>query len=715
MVIYIELFFKIGVYMSFIKSKKFLIPVCAVVLVIAIVVAVVVIASRPVELKNYSFIAEDQVFVQYGQDFNIAINGNNSEKMLFNSKNGAVALVSSDGATVYNSCSEDASEYSLATVLSIRLRDSKGNSYTMNSTDNSVAFGSFSVDNKGGNKVSIKFNIFPDQKRADKGIDKADIFASVTVDFGYENGAFKSTVNTRSVKLPEDFILEKISILPGLFSVNSGVAGEMYAVPEGCGALVQLNAINKEDYSLDLAVYGEDVALYGQSRGAYLPYYSYIKSDCFVNTVITEGDALSEISFKKFSEGGGYLYNTFTVTACGMLGGSYVSGPSYEGNLTQVYYLTEENADYNEIAHQVRDVLIGKGYLADSLSSPVTAMPMYVSVIGSEDGGEALTTFDEAAEITTMLKSKGVSNIYLRFVGAGKDGLNTLAGSSLDFSSSLGGKSGAVALGDKMNSQGNTLYMDFNMLAGKADYNKTVVNIYGDISSYADFNKGSFTILNTSTVDDNVSKAYKYYKDIKNLNVCVNDGSQLLYTDVKDGVNRQTALKNMQGYINSLCASSRVTLSSPATYILKYVDGVFALPEATNLQVYSGVTAVPILQIALHGSVLYGSNPVNVSALSAEEALLKAVEYGAIPSFLFTHSDIESLGYNAYLNATASIYDSASRTLPLLGMGISSHEYVAPGIYKVVYDYSKIVYVNYNPSVVEIDGIMIPAKDFIVI
>jgi hypothetical protein len=48
-------------------------------------------------------------------------------------------------------------------------------------------------------------------------------------------------------------------------------------------------------------------------------------------------------------------------------------------------------------------------------------------------------------------------------------------------------------------------------------------------------------------------------------------------------------------------------------------------------------------------------------------------------------------------------------------MGISSHELVVPGVYKVVYDYSKIVYVNYNPSVVEVEGIMIAAKDFVII
>ena len=48
--------------------------------------------------------------------------------------------------------------------------------------------------------------------------------------------------------------------------------------------------------------------------------------------------------------------------------------------------------------------------------------------------------------------------------------------------------------------------------------------------------------------------------------------------------------------------------------------------------------------------------------------------------------------------------------LPLRG-----DELIASGVYKVIYDYSKIVYVNYNPSVVEVDGVMIPAKDFIVI
>lgn len=705
----------IGVYMKFLKSKKILISICAAVLVAAIVIAAVVIGNRPVQIKNYSFIAADQAYVKYGDSFDISIDGSGSRKLMVNSSNGAVALVSSDGSTVFNSCSEDASEYSLATVLSVRLRDENGNTYTMNSTDNSVAFKTFKVDSKSDNRISLNFNIFPDSDRAKKGVDGADIFASVTLALGFENGAFKASVDAGSVQLPDGFCLEKISILPGLFSVSYGVSGDYYTVPDGCGALVQLNSVNKSDYSLNLGVYGTDTAFYSYSQGAYLPYFAYIRNGCLVNTIITEGDALSEISFKKFARGGGYLYNTFTVTACGVTDGKYVQGPSYKGRITQIYNFTEDAADYNEVAFQVRDNLIRRGFLSDTLNDTLTEMPAYINVIGSEDGSSAVTTFDQAAEIATILKSKGIGNIAIRFSGGGKNGLLSVASDSLNFPSSLGCKSGVEALGKKLSEQGNALYMDYNMSVCKADYSKTTVALYSDTSKYAGFNSGDFSLLGRADVNKNISKAYKYLADTENVNICLNDGSYILYTDIEDKVNRQVLLSGVRDNLNSLKTNSRVMLSSPAVYLMKYADGVFSVPEASSLQNYNGVTPVPVLQMVLHGSICYGTNPINVSALSSQDALLKAVEYGAVPSFLFTHSELESLGYSAYVNETATLYKSVSEILPLMGMTMTSHEIAVPGVYKVIYDYSRIVYVNYNPSVVEVDGIMIPAKDFVVI
>ena len=53
--------------------------------------------------------------------------------------------------------------------------------------------------------------------------------------------------------------------------------------------------------------------------------------------------------------------------------------------------------------------------------------------------------------------------------------------------------------------------------------------------------------------------------------------------------------------------------------------------------------------------------------------------------------------------------------MPLMDMEITSHEKVVSNVYKITYDYSKVVYVNYNPSVVEVNGVLVSAKDFLII
>ena len=156
-------------------------------------------------------------------------------------------------------------------------------------------------------------------------------------------------------------------------------------------------------------------------------------------------------------------------------------------------------------------------------------------------------------------------------------------------------------------------------------------------------------------------------------------------------------------------------LDYPAVYLMKQANSVFATPSTSSCEGFAGVTSVPVLQMVLHGSIVYGSTPVNISNLSSEDALLKCAEYGCVPTFLFTHSAETSISYSSYATQTAKLYSKAKRLSPILNMRMTSHEKVTDGVYKIMYDYSKVVYVNYNPSVVEINGVMISAKDFIVI
>lgn len=692
-----------------------IIIICCAVIIASVLAAMFLPALTTAKPENHTLYDGKQQGIEFSDSFDTAVKGNNSQKLLVNKSNGAVALVSSNGKTVFNSMSPDAAKYSLAEVLEVRLRNKKGDIFSMNSTDNSVSFGTFEVLTIDGTNTSLKFSLFPDAEAAAAGVGSAEIYAVITVNFSFVGSSFTASVDTTGVSLPKGFCLEKISILPGLFSVGKGVSGDKYFIPDGCGAQLDLSAKNQEDYSFSLGMYGADASFKAQSDGANLPYFAYAKKGCLVNTIITEGDALSELTVKKFANGGGYLYNTFTVTACGIVKERYVQGASYEGIISQSYTITEKQTDYNVIAQQVRQHLLAKGYIAEKMSEKFSDLPFFINVLGSIDGNNRLTTFEDATEITTLLKSRGVRNIALRYSGAGSKGMQSTAEKGMRFSSEMGGEKGFENAVKKITDQGNTIWLDVNLANNRANYNKRTVNIYSEELKFAGYSDKDFTLAGIDEISRNVSGWYKSLSDYVGADVCLNDCSKLLYTDVEDDYNRQDMLNNIRNNTSALGAHRGVMLSEPAVYLISNADAVFSMPETASCQNFNGVSVVPVLQMTIHGSVIYGSSYMNVSNLSGQDALLKCIEYGAVPSFLFTHSSGSTLDYNAYVSQTASIYSEAKQLLPLLDMSITSHEIAVPGVYRITYDYSRVVYVNYNPSVVEVDGIMVPAKDFVII
>ena len=46
---------------------------------------------------------------------------------------------------------------------------------------------------------------------------------------------------------------------------------------------------------------------------------------------------------------------------------------------------------------------------------------------------------------------------------------------------------------------------------------------------------------------------------------------------------------------------------------------------------------------------------------------------------------------------------------------MTSHEQLLNGVYKITYGHSKVVYVNYNKSVVTVDGLLLSPQDFILV
>ena len=650
------------------------------------------------EQKNYDFNSEYKPFVKAS-----------SGVLYINEKTSAVAIADKTGKVVFNSYSEAAAENKLACVLSVILRDKTGNSYVKNSSINSAELGEFKVTSKKKNTVTITFSFAEDKD--------GNISEIIPVKFSEENGGFKVEIDMAEVTLKDGFSIEKISILPGLFSENKPDKDCFYTIADGCGIQLDLTAETEKEYTQTLDVYGSDISFDEYSQGATLPCYAMTKNDVMLTSIIDEGDAISSIYVKHNKNIGGSLYNTFIVTPYAKIEGKLVKGPSYSGKISQIYYISDKGErNYNNVSSIVRSSLIEKGYLPSVMSETFVDFPFFITAIGSENGKKntVYTTFENGSEIIALLKSRGVRSVALRFAGAGDKGLNSGAKDCDSLSSVLGGRKAYNALCSVATDKNSSVWCDVNLSVTPSKNARNSFNLYSDLRSYISEDSINSKISSYKSAYSNISDVYEFVSQGESGNVCINDLSQILYTDVWGGVDRQSALNSLQDKIQSLSVSDGLMLASPAVYLMNQVDAVFSVPQSAALENNAGVKTVPLLQMVLHGSVCYGSEPVNLFE-NSQDAVLKAVEYGAVPSFVFTYDKCDVLDYGVYATQTAKFYSSVKRMLPLMDMKITSHEQVVSGVYKITYDYSKVVYVNYNPSVVEVNGILVSAKDFIVI
>ncbi len=698
-----------GAFMSKVKDKKkIFIPVICALLIAGVLCAVFAPRFFEKEVVQYNFVEDKQKSVGFSDDYTPYVLAGNST-LYVNEKNGAVAITDEDGKVVFNSHSADAAESKLASVIAVTFRDKIGNSFVKSSTNNSADFGAFKITSDKKNDVTITFNFL--EKKG------GEVCETIPVKFYEDNGGLKAEIDTNDIVLKDGYCIEKISILPGLFSENNPKNECFYTVPDGCGAQIDLTAEVKKAYSQTLDVYGSDITFGEYSQGATLPCFAMTKNGAMLTSVVDDGDAVSSIYVKHNKNVGGSLYNTFIITPYGKVDGKLLKGASYEGVVSQIYYLaTKGERNYNTVSAIVRDRLTDKGYLPSAMSDTFVDFPFFITAIGSENGkkNDVYTTFENGAEMIALLKSRGVRCIALRFAGAGDKGLNSGAKGCTELSNALGGEKEYNELCDLATEKNSSVWYDVNFSVTPTKNGNNKTDLYSDLRTYLAKERLNSKVSSYNSAYSNISEVYKFISESESGNVCINDLSYLLYSDVLGGVDRQTALNNLKDKAQSLGVSNGLMLTSPAVYLMNQADAVFTVTQSSVLEEYQGVTTVPLLQMVLHGSVCYGSEPVNLFENSAD-AVLKAVEYGASPSFVFTYNKCDVLDYGVYATQTAKFYSSVKRMLPLMDMKMTSHDLVISGVYKITYDYSKVVYVNYNPSVVEVNGILVSAKDFVVI
>lgn len=633
-------------------------------------------------------------------------------------KTGAFYFSEASGGKILDTFSGEAAEYGRGAALTVELVDKKGNTVILDSTDNSLAFGTFEIE-KTKNAVTFVFSLFENEDDA-KNNPESGFMAKIPLKIATENGNFKVSANLEKAVLKDGLYIEKISLMPGLFAVNKDIPDNYYIIPDGSGCIAELSARPNGESFVEFPVYNSDLGTGAEyESGALIPFYSFGDKKSLATVIIDDGDALATVHYNTYLDGTCILYSDFAVTPVYRGEKSVKLGTSYNGEVSLVLgFCKNGDGAYNDAAFFVREFFIRKGYLKDSLSESTGDLPFIITAIGSTDGKDAtlLTDCEQSEEILTLLNSKGVRNIYFRYTGALAGGLLQKDVSLGGINKKLGGNSGFSKLLKTAEAKNSKVFLEADILAtrsgvrslsGKSLKAYTYPELHSITKSYSE----KKNLSDPASFGDNTSALYKLASELGGCSISANDISFLLFSE--DGKTRQQAMEDAIKTASSLSAGGELMLAHPALYLMKYTSVVSGVPMSYEKLDGSGLHAVPFLQSVLHGSVIYGGDYINNG--DSWSTLLKTIEYGGVPSFLFTYEECENLAYGTYASMTASYYSKVKSLKAISDMALTSHEEIKTGVYKLVYNYNRIVYVNYTKSVAEVEGVLISPQDFLIV
>lgn len=626
--------------------------------------------------------------------------------------------------------------------------------YKLNSQDDAVYYGNVACDTFGENEVSglnVTYVFTPDDTTAHKVSEEKlfnnslsaadfaqkDIVILVRVTYELRDGNLYVSAAWKNLSGNPDAVVCNLSVLPFFGASIQGESGDYFLLPDGCGSLMRTDVQDPSFQPIELKVYGADPCVdeSSDSKTALFPAYAAKQGDNAYAVIIEQGDALTTICANR---GGAHGFNTvgprFAVTplSTAQKDGkdvTYVSRNSYtEPVRLCVRLLGGAHAGLDGIAVACREQFMRMGYLSTDMQQSEEYLPFQMNILGAVSGDklgfpQVLTTFDEAQDLLTRMKSKGVNNVDVRYLGALSGGTNSEYAGRLRLAFRLGGKKDLQRLADFVTAQGHSLYLDTSLLSVRAD---------GSLSAGAALNIRSDTaetecvvgdrvysrkLLQSASIEKNIIRLLTDAQSVMSDGFCISDVSSLLYSDYAQGYTGRTqSMELIRENLPALSTDRLLMVDTGYFYALRYADFVSGLPQTTGYpernKVYS---CVPFVQMILHGTLDYSGTPVNL-AENRTIALLRSVEYGCCPSYTwcFDRSGGDKLCYEDQLNDAVAFYQKANESLAdLRDARIVGNGVAASGVRFTKYDTGAVIYINYTEQEVTVGDIRLDALSFL--
>ena len=584
---------------------------------------------------------------------------------------------------------------------------------------------------------------------------------AIPVEYTLTDGNFCAKIDCASIEdlsSAQGAVITKLRLLDFFGSSTTAGNNEYLLVPDNCGGIIKTAKATEKFKDMSLKVYGDSegnsavIGAFGVKRD----------NDAFV-CIIRKGDALATVnagtakSESKYNKVGAQFditeSKTFTKKDKTYIS---VSGKTYDGSIELCYrFLSGDNATYSGMSVACREQLIRDGVLSTGTVETDGDLPMVLSVLATANTEPSklsvLTTFEQLQDMLTHLKSKGLSNIYVKYMGALSGGDNQRNVSGVEFLKSLGTSENYDELTNYMSAQNLTLFTDIKCLtipksATRASkYAQDVMNDNVSVSEENGFSvKNERDAIGFNVIEDSVISLIRFAKDNSLGAVSVSDAASFLYSDYSEGATRDDVKNEISEEISSVSGTSRLMVSVGNLYALKNADVISDMPLATSRINSTCYNSVPFVQLVLHGTIDYSCKPINLS-LNYRTSILRAVEFGALPAFEWCYEEAltpaeeesskaaeeaettaakqsadsgntetidKTYSYTQWANVAYAYYEKANKALgDLRDQRMTAHYAVKSGFYCTEYGDTKI-YVNYTSKDVTVSGVTVPANDF---
>ncbi|MCR5015652.1 MAG: hypothetical protein K6A75_03665 [Ruminococcus sp.] len=571
---------------------------------------------------------------------------------------------------------------------------------------------------------------------------------SFPVEYTLEEDCLKASLKVSDIKEPKDEKIATEVTLMSSFGAASDTEDGCFVIPDGSGALVRFNNNKTMDTNAyQQRVYGNDVTVVPTSRGAvteqiYLPVYGIVKENNAMLVVASKGDSNAYIS-AQVSKQSNSSYNLCNFTF--ILRGTdtfYMSGNNSDkltvfenGDIKsddielRYYPISKKGASYVDVADRYRQYLIEE----DGVEPKSSKAAMYVDLYGGTlkkkpvlgipvTLKQPVTKYDEAREILTELKNKGVDDMVVSYNGWTNDGIRRKVDTGASPSGTLGGKSSFNKLTDFIGENGFGFYpasssRDFYSGNGYYSFTSTCVRVSGSYSRIVSYDraygipdgfKKNMSLLSPSYYGEVYGDIASSYAKAGLSGAAVDNAASSLYGDYgKKDISRYKAMTLAEeafGKLSDLLDNGFIADGANA-YALPYVSHITNVPlSSSRFDIFN--EDVPFYQIVMHGLVPYSTTPVNGDA-DPSQLLLMAAATGSSLSYDMIYNETSKLkdtDYDRYYYANYHYWaDTAAEEYKLLAPLLDSVSDSTITGYDVSDDGSLITTTFSNGTVVKTD------------